>query len=66
MLNINGFETARHRRYMRKLTLPEDVNVEREQVQTGLEREVREEQAHHMEPVLRRSERLRAVPRDGF
>ena len=66
LLNINGFETARHRRYMRKLTLADDVSVERAQEQTGLEREVREEQAHHMEPVLRRSERLRAVPREGY
>ena len=32
--------------------------------QTGFEREGREEQADHVEPVLRRSERLRAGPRD--
>ena len=64
LLDINGFQTARHRRYMRKLTLADDVSVERAQEQTGLEREGREEQADHVEPVLRRSERLRAVPRD--
>ena len=64
LLDINGFQTPRHRRYMRKLTLADDVNVERAHEQTGLERESREEQADHVEPVLRRSERLRAGPRD--
>ena len=67
LLNINGFETARHRRYMRKLTLPVDVEVQRAaQEETGLERKGREELAHHMEPQLRRSERLRAVAQDGL
>ena len=47
LLNINGFETARHRRYMRKLTLPDDVEVQRAaQGETGLEREGREQPAH--------------------
>ena len=67
LLNINGFETACHRRYMRKLTLPDDVEIQRAaQGETGLEREGREQPAHHVGPQLRRSERLRAVAQDGF
>ena len=67
LLNINGFKTARHRCYMRKLTLPDDVEVQRAvKEETGLEREGREELAHHMGPQLRRSERLRAVAQDGL
>ena len=64
LLDINGFQTPRHRRYLRKLTLAEDENVERAHEQTGLESESRVVQADHVEPVLRRSERLRAGPRD--
>ena len=67
LLNINGFETARHRRYMRKLTMPDDIEVQRTaQEETGLEREGRKQLAHHVEPQLRRSERLRAVAQDGL
>ena len=29
LLNINGYETARHRRYMRKIVLPDDTETER-------------------------------------
>ena len=64
LLDINGFQTPRHRRYLRKLTLAGDENVERAHEQTGLVSESRVEQADHVEPVLRRSERLRAGSRN--
>ena len=52
---------------MRKLTLPDDVEVQRAaQGETGLEREGREQPAHHVGPQLRRSERLRVVAQDGL
>ena len=66
LLDINGFQTPRHRRYLRKLTLPSDENVERANEQTSLESERSEEQAAHVEPVPRRSERLRAGSRNGL
>ena len=66
LLDINGFQTPRHRRYLRKLNLPGDENVERAHEQTSLESESSEEQAVHVEPVPRRSERLRAGSRNGL
>ena len=67
LLNIIGFETARHRRYMRKLTLPDDDEAQRAAPgETGLEREGRKQPAHHVKPQLRRSERLQAAAQDGF
>ena len=66
LLNINGFETARHRKYMRKLNIPDDSEVERAAPkETGLEREDRQP-ARQAEPQLRRSERLRAGVQDEF
>ena len=67
LLDINGFETSRHRKYMRKLTIPDDTEVERAAPrETGLEREGRKQPAHHVKPQLRRSERLQAAAQDGF
>ena len=60
LLDINGFETSRHRKYMRKLTISNDTKVERTAPrETGLEREV-VQPARQAEPQLRRSERLHA------
>ena len=58
LLDINGFETARHRKFMRKLNSPDEEQIERalperEQV-PGHERARQPAQA----PPLRRSERL--------
>ena len=66
LLDINGFQTLHHRRYLRKLTLADDKNVERAHEQTSLESESSEEQAVHVEPVPRRSERLQAGSRNGL
>ena len=64
LLDINGFETSRHRKYMRKLTIPNDTKVERTAPrETGLEREGRQP-ARQAQPQLRRSERLRAGVQD--
>merc|ERR1711954_241362 len=64
LLDINGFQTPRHRRFLRKLTLPDNENAEGASEQTSLESERDEEQV--VEPVPRRSERLRAGSRYGF
>ena len=65
LLDINGYETARHRKFMRKLVLPD--NTEREEAMlrgTGSDRvgsQVHGQPAHsHEEPQqgLRRSDRL--------
>ena len=64
LLDINGFQAPRHRRFLRKLTLPDDENAEEANGQTSLESERSEEQV--VEPVPRRSERLRAGSRYGF
>ena len=66
LLDINGFETPRHRRFLRKLTLPDDENAEIDNEQTSLGRERNEEQVAHEEPVLTRSERLQAGSRNGL
>ena len=66
LLDINGFETPRHRRFLRKLTLPDDEIAEVDNEQTSLVRERNEEQVAHEEPVLRRSERLQAGSRNGL
>ena len=66
LLDINGFETPRHRRFLRKFTLPDDENAEIDNEQTSLVSERNEEQVTHMEPVPRRSERLRAGSRNGL
>ena len=66
LLNINGFEPSRHRKYMRKLTIPDNAEVERAAPrETGLEREGRQP-ARQAEPQLRRSEWLRAGVQDEF
>ena len=68
LLNINGFETARHRKYMRKLNAPDNTE---EQIERAMPREqVREREPRQpvqaAAPQLRRSERLRARARDGI
>ena len=65
LLDINGFETARHRKFMRKLNSPDEEQIERalperEQV-PGHERARQPAQALQ----LRRSERLRAGAGNG-
>ena len=66
LLDINGYQTARHRRYMRKLNIPEDHEGERAGLrETGLDSDREGSQANrqpvgHEEPQLRRSDRLRA------
>ena len=65
LLNFNGFETARHRKYMRKLNIPDDSEVERAAPKIGLEREDRQP-ARQAKPELRRSERLQAGVQDEF
>ena len=61
LLNFKGFETARHRKYMRKLNLPDDAEVQRAAPrETGLEAEVACQETQQ----LRRSERLRAEVQD--
>ena len=68
LLDINGFETARHRKYMRKLNLPDDTVIEianpREQV-LGPERAGRQP-CTQAAPQLRRSTRLRAGAQNGI
>ena len=68
LLNINGFETARHRKYMRKLNVPDNTE---EQIERAMPREqVREREPSQpvqaAAPQLRRSERLRVRARDGI
>ena len=66
LLDINGYETARHRRFMRKLVLPDDIETEGAVLgETGLVTDRESSQAHgqpahsHAEPQLvRRSDRL--------
>ena len=66
LLDINGYQTARHRRYMRKLNIPEDHEGKRAGLrETGLDSDREGSQANrqpvgHEEPQLRRSDRLRA------
>ena len=66
LLHISGYQTARHRRYMRKLNIPEDHEGERAGLrETGLDSDREGSQANrqpvsHEEPQLRRSDRLRA------
>ena len=57
LLDINGFETARHRKFMRKLNSPDEEQIERalpEREQVPEQRARQPAQA----PQLRRSERL--------
>ena len=57
LLDINGFETARHRKFMRKLTLADGEQVERALPER--EQVPRQEVARQLVPApLRRSERL--------
>ena len=68
LLNINGFETARHRKYMRKLNIPDDTEIERAMPrETGLgpERAGRQPTSQ-AEPQLRRSTRLRDGAQNGL
>ena len=65
LLDINGYETARHRRFMRKLVLPDNRDREVDMLRgTGSDRagsQVHGQPAHsHEEPQqgLRRSNRL--------
>ena len=66
LLNINGYLTARHRRYMRKLNIPDEHEGERAVLrETGLVSDREGSQANrqpvgHEEPQLRRSDRLKA------
>ena len=68
LLNINGFETARHRKYMRKLN---SSNNTEEQIERALPREQAGEREPRQPvqaaaPQPRRSERLMAGARDGI
>ena len=65
LLDINGYETARHRRFMRKLVLPDDIEREGAVLgETGLVNDRAGSQVHgqpahsHAEPQLRRSNSL--------
>ena len=66
LLNINGYETARHRKFMRKLVLPDSEREEASLRGTGSDREGRQAEgqpAHSQEQEeaqqgLRRSDRL--------
>ena len=66
LLNINGYETARHRKFMRKLVLPDSEREEASLRGTGSDREGRQadgQPAHSQEQEeaqqgLRRSDRL--------
>ena len=66
LLDINGYQTAWHRRYMRKLNIPDEHEGERAVLrETGLVSDREGSQANrqpvgHKEPQLRRSDRLRA------
>ena len=64
LLDINGYETSRHRKYMRKLTLTDEEQDER--ALPGREQVPSQELARQPAP-LRRSERLRGGgARNGF
>ena len=69
LLDINGYETARHRRYMRKLVLPDDTETERAVLRgTGLVQDRESSQVQGGQPahthsqvdpqLVRRSDRL--------
>ena len=70
LANKHDDDTARHRRYMQKLNIPEDHEGERAGLRgTGLENSDRagsqasqpgSQPVGHEEPQLRRSDRLRA------
>ena len=66
LLDINGYQTARHRRYMRKLNIPDDHESEGAELrETGLVSDREGSQANrqpvgHEEPQLRRSDGLKA------
>ena len=65
LLDINGFETARHRKYMRKLNLPDNNEEQIERTLPEPEQVPERTRQPVQAPQLRRSERLRAGAGNG-